>query len=786
MRFVAAAIAVVALVSCSRDPNVVKRKYLESGNKYFARGKYREASIMYRNALKTDQLFGEAYYRLALTQLRTGQLAGALGSLQRAADLIPESQTEHWDASVKLAEIYIAAGRDLTAAAQKKQFLDEAENVATKLLKRDPNSFDGHRLTADLAFVRAEASFNTGERDKGRELLATAVEEYRKANSVKPGEEHLMLSLAKALTVSRQFDEAEKLYKQVVDRNKAMAIAYTELYNLYLIENRPNEGEKLLKAAIANNPKQYLFLSLLAAHYYGMKRRDDVVRVLGEIKSHAKEFSQAYLTAGDFYLRMGEPEEAIKQYKEGIANDTKQKVTYQKRIIEVLMRQGKRTEAAELNSEILKSNPKDNDAHALSAWLMLDKGEVQKAIAELQAVVTSAPDNFVARYNLGRAHLAQGEREQARQQFAESSRLKPDYLPPRVALAQLQLTNGEYEGALKSAGDILKLDPQNGPARLIQSAALMRTNRVGESRQLLEGMLRTNPSSPDVVFQLGTANLVEKKYKEAEEAFRRAYQLNPANSRGLLGVVETYLAQNKTQQAIDTLQDELSKHPDRLDVRLALGNTAVRLGKFDLALSQFEKVLSAVPKNTRAAGDLYFRIGETYRRKGDLNNAVIAFQKAREILPESAIAASGLAQTLDAAHRKPEARQAYEQALKLNPRDAVALNNLAYLLAETDGDLNEALTLAQRAKQILPNMLEVSDTLGVIYLKKNLNDNALQIFRDLVAKQPSHPTYRYHLGVALSKRGDKLQAVKELQQALKDNPSQEEQSRIRELLEKLG
>src|SRR5581483_4610276 len=279
--------------------------------------------------------------------------------------------------------------------------------------------------------------------------------------------------------------------------------------------------------------------------------------------------------------------------------------------------------------------------------------------------------------------------------------------------------------------------------------------------------------------------LVEKKYKEAEEAFRRAYQLNPANSRGLLGVVETYLAQNKTQQAIDTLQDELSKHPDRLDVRLALGNTAVRLGKFDLALSQFEKVLSAVPKNTRAAGDLYFRIGETYRRKGDLNNAVIAFQKAREILPESAIAASGLAQTLDAAHRKPEARQAYEQALKLNPRDAVALNNLAYLLAETDGDLNEALTLAQRAKQILPNMLEVSDTLGVIYLKKNLNDNALQIFRDLVAKQPSHPTYRYHLGVALSKRGDKLQAVKELQQALKDNPSQEEQSRIRELLEKL-
>ena len=52
-------------------------------------------------------------------------------------------------------------------------------------------------------------------------------------------------------------------------------------------------------------------------------------------------------------------------------------------------------------------------------------------------------------------------------------------------------------------------------------------------------MLKANPSSPDIHFQMGVVNLAENRYKEAEEAFRKSYQLNPANSRGLMGVVET-------------------------------------------------------------------------------------------------------------------------------------------------------------------------------------------------------------------------------------------------------
>src|SRR5215475_5747187 len=139
MRVAAVICVVLALVSCSRDPNVVKQRYLENGNKYFDKGKYKEAAIMYKNALQKDLRFGPAHYKLALASIQLRQMPQAVGSLRRAIELIPPDKPDHWDASVKLAEIYLAATRD-------KQYIDEVDHIIASLLKRDPNSFDGHRL----------------------------------------------------------------------------------------------------------------------------------------------------------------------------------------------------------------------------------------------------------------------------------------------------------------------------------------------------------------------------------------------------------------------------------------------------------------------------------------------------------------------------------------------------------------------------------------------------------------------------------------------------------------
>ena len=769
-----------AMVSCNTDPNVAKKRYMERGEIFYKRGKYKEARILFLDAEKKDRRYGPAYYKLGLVSLKLGNINDAVNAFRRAIELLPPSDPDHWDSVVNLSDIYIAAGKD------QKQYMDEVVDFASQLLKRDPNSFDGHRLTGDVDFVRAVDAFRTARQDDGQALLDQAILEYRKADALKPNQQGVLIQLARTLSGKAQYPEAEQLYRRVIALDKTSAFAYTELYKLFVYQGRAADGEQVLKLAIANNPKLFSYMTMLAVHYSLLHRRADMVRVLEQIKTHAKEFEGAYWTVGDFYLRIGEMDSAVREYREGISKDPAHKNVYQKHIIEVYMRQGKRAEALQIANQILKDDPNDNDARGLEASFMLDRGDANRALGELQAVVTHAPDNPVANYNLGRAHLALGQWEQARQMFEKAIQLHPDFVLARMALAQLEIKRGQYDAALKTAQQVLAIDKNNVNAKLIESASMMGEKKFSESRTLLDQMMKSNPGSPDVFFQVGVVSLAENKYKEAEEAFQKSYQLSPNNSRGLLGIVETDMAQNKVDEALQLLQTEVDKNPNRGDLRLALGNTAVRAGKYEQAITEYEKLLSALDKNAPRRADIYLRIGETYRRKGDLGNAIASLQKARESQPDNVVALATLALVLDQAGRWTEAKTVYEAVLRLDSNNVVALNNLAFLMALHNGDLDDALGKAQRAKQLSPDMTEISDTLGVIFLKKSLSDSALDTFRELVAKAPELATYRYHLGLALAQKGDKLKAISELQEALKHNPSKTERDEIQQMLSKLG
>jgi tetratricopeptide (TPR) repeat protein len=776
--------ALLALVSCSRDPNVAKKRYVESGNKFFERGKYKEAVIMYKDALQKDMRYGPAYYRLAMAQMKLGQLGLAVQALRRSIELNdpkdPASADAHWDSVVKMTEILVAAAKDA-------RLQGEAEQYIKDILAHDPNSWDGHRLRGDLAFLRAVNAFKISEKEESKRQIDAAVADYRQAETIKPNQQGVQMQLAHALYVKGQYPEAEQLYLKIIERDKTYQYAYTDLYRLYVGQNRMDDGEKILKEAIQNNPKQYAFLTALAMHYSMLRRGDDMVKVLQQIKSHSKDFEQAYIVVGDFYARLGDSDSAIREFREGMEKDVKKKALYQKKVIEVLMRQGKRNEAADVMRQILKDNPQDNDAKGLEGMFLLEKGDVNQALTELQGVVARASDkNAVARYNLGRAYAARGEYELARQMFQKAIDIAPDYIAASLALGQLEISRGEFDAALKTAAHILTVDRNSVNARLIQSAALMGQKKLAEAHQLLDSMLMVNPNLPDVQFQLGIVNLAENKFKEAEQAFRKSYDLNPANPRGLMGMVETLMAQKQPDEAMNLLRGESAKAPQRMDIVLMMGTVAVRTGKFDDAIGHYQHVLDSLDKNAKSRGDMLMRIGDTYRRKGDLQNAAATMQKAREIQPNNVMILTTLAMVLEQGGRWTEAQQVYQAAVKMDPNNGLSLNNLAFLMAEHGGDLNSALNMANKAKQIMPNLTEVTDTLGWIYLKKGMPDIAIESFRELVAKAPHQATYRYHLGMALLQKGDRPSALREFQNALKDNPKKEERDDMQEKIQKMG
>jgi beta-lactamase regulating signal transducer with metallopeptidase domain len=137
--------------------------------------------------------------------------------------------------------------------------------------------------------------------------------------------------------------------------------------------------------------------------------------------------TQDYLRAGDTLLRAGSNEQALEKYREGMERHPEDRVTYQKRTIETLMRMNRKADAYAVNDDILQNHPDDTDALTLRAAGLVDRGDTAEAIRILQSVLERVPENPVAHLNLGLAFAAQKQLESARQEMDEALRLRRDF-----------------------------------------------------------------------------------------------------------------------------------------------------------------------------------------------------------------------------------------------------------------------------------------------------------------------------------------------------------------------
>ena len=241
-------------------------------------------------------------------------------------------------------------------------------------------------------------------------------------------------------------------------------------------------------------------------------------------------------------------------------------------------------------------------------------------------------------------------------------------------------------------------------------------------------------------------------------------------------------AQEDNGQSIERLRGEVAANPDRLDLELALGNAAVLAGKFELAIASFEKVLDRLDPDSRGAGDLHLRMGETYRRMGDSEAAVASLTRASQLLPDQPVVLGTLALVLEGCGKKEEAERAYRATLELDPDNAIAMNNLAYLLAERGEDLELALGFARRAGELMPEDVDVIDTAGWVQLKRKQTDAAIGLFAKALSKERGNEGYRQHLLLALGAKADRNAAMDELKALLEGDVSSSGAGRVMELL----
>jgi Flp pilus assembly protein TadD len=106
-------------------------------------------------------------------------------------------------------------------------------------------------------------------------------------------------------------------------------------------------------------------------------------------------------------------------------------------------------------------------------------------------------------------------------------------------------------------------------------------------------------------------------------------------------------------------------------------------------------------------------------------------------------------------------------------------------MLEHGGNSDVALTLAQTARQKLPDSPSVADTLAWAYYKKGTYSLAIDLLEEAIKKAPDDPSFHYHLGLAYQKIDEKSKAKAHLERTLQLSPTFEHAADVRSTLAEL-
>jgi tetratricopeptide (TPR) repeat protein len=724
-----------------------------------AASKYADAQLLYRKSISEDPKFAEGYYRLGVLEYQLKQGNEALDNLQRAVNFDPGNERY----GIELANISFEAYR---AMPNRKNLYAQVVQEADRLLKKDPNSFDGLRLKGDVLVL-----------DRNYD---DAMSEFRKAYAIKPNNPNIIVAMAAILFAQKQDREGEEFLQRFLNVRKDFPTIYDLLVTHYLRNRRVENAQHILELEIASLPKNANARLQLASLYRASGREQEMSRVLEKIVAERANFPSGPIIVGDFYAAYGKWDDALLHYRAGIEQASDKDLCH-KRIASALTAAGKRQEALVELQEILKANPKDAEARLSRTVLWRESKNTKDrdlAMAELKALAAQDPQDAVVHYNLGLSYLAMGDSGSAGAQLQKSSVLRKDYIAPRLVLAELAQSAHNYSAALAAAGEVLAFDPNNFDAQLAKASALVGSKSYRQAASDLNALSQLHPDSKEVTLELAALAAGEKDYAKTERLYRDLYHPGSSDLRPLRGLLALCVLEHHPEKAQALLEGELKQVPDSPAVHLLVASFAIEERKFDVASQEYRWLQSKEPKSAQP----YSSLGDLYQLQGVPQEALASYEKAEELAPRDTRILNQIAILESNSGQAKEAIATLNKQLTLDPNNAAAMNNLAFNLAETGTDLDRALALSQVVARKFPNDPGVIDTLGWVYTRRGLNQSGIQVLRALVNKNPNQPIFRYHLAVALLQDKQSSAAKRELLAALSHHPPKELSSRIQENL----
>ena len=386
------------------------------------------------------------------------------------------------------------------------------------------------------------------------------------------------------------------------------------------------------------------------------------------------------------------------------------------------------------------SEPRLYLAHG--TWLMTE-GDVEQAEGVFRDLLQHVPNSAEGHYYLGIIALDNKAQLGAIKHFEQAIALNASFERAYVKLVELLEESGEFEQAIQRIETFLKdVNPDHREFRLRLVRLYVTQKEADQALGHLDYLLEENPG--DLHAQVRKAQIYGEQgnFAAAIEELNGVLRNRPneLRVRDFLGLL--YEEMKDYDRAIETYQANVKIDPTFFDSILHLGFVSYRLKRNEAALSYLEEAVKLNPKRPEP----YLLLGLTYFQMKEYQQAKARLEDGIQQDPSNAELHFNLGTIYDKLDRFDEVVREMEQALELDADHADALNYLGYSYADRGINIDQAVSLTQRAVTLKPHNGYYVDSLAWALFKVGRIDEALEMMQRALALVTDDPVIYEHLG----------------------------------------
>ena len=581
-------------------------------------------------------------------------------------------------------------------------------------------------------------------------------------------------------------------------------------------------AESFLAKALKNNPGQLMSRQLLAQTYLRSGQPAKALEILQPIASGNTADGISLSLAGEAHLQLGDPKKAdaafqaatraepnntrvrtavaVSQVNRGnpaalaelesiAAGDKNPRADLA--LVSARMRQGDFIGALRAADALEKKMPDRAMPLGVRGQVLLNKRDAEGARKSFEAALAKEPAYFPAVASLSALDLAEGKPELARKRFEDYSKANPGSHQAFLAQAELAARTGApVSEVTRLTREAVKVSPSDASARMVLVEQLISSGDTKGAVVAAQEAMVVMPNNIEIAETLGRAQIAAGDGQQAVSTFKKLTGLQINNPRLQIRLAEAMILARDNSGAQQALKRALQAQPDYLPAQRGLVTLAV-LDKRPLdGLAIAKETQKARPKEATGwimeaevevsrrgyeAAAAAFRNALNFSKSTDtaikLHNALLASGKRADAdrwgsewikdHPRDAAFRFYLGDMAMARGEDVAAEAQYRSVLEVQPSNALAMNNVAWLLVKQGKP--GAVAMAEKAVSLLADRAPLLDTLATALASDNKIEKAIETQKRALDLDPQNPQLRLALARYYLKSGDKAYARAELE-----------------------